>query len=122
MHDRARRPPATAARPQRPVVPAGPPGALLGVFPAPEPHATTVELRPGDLLLLYTDGLTDHRGPRGLTEDRLVELLSTRPALAEQLASHVEAVLTRTASHADDDTAFLVVRVPPGADPAPPTG
>jgi len=47
--------------------PVGEPGTLLGVFPDPALHQRTVALGRDDLLLLYTDGLTDARAPRRTT-------------------------------------------------------
>jgi PAS domain S-box-containing protein len=41
----------------------GVPGTLLGLLPDPELQDHTTELRPGDTLVLYTDGLTEARAP-----------------------------------------------------------
>ena len=38
---------------------------LLGIFPTIEDSSASVELSPGSVLLLYTDGLTDLRSPEG---------------------------------------------------------
>ena len=40
-------------------------GALLGVFPAFQYSQTSLQLAPGDLLILYTDGVTEARDRRG---------------------------------------------------------
>ena len=38
---------------------------MLGALPEPELHDATVVLSPGDVLLLYTDGVTESRTPEG---------------------------------------------------------
>jgi serine phosphatase RsbU (regulator of sigma subunit)/PAS domain-containing protein len=45
------------------VEPLGAPGTLLGLLPDPELQDRSTELRPGDTLVLYTDGLTEARAP-----------------------------------------------------------
>ena len=44
----------------------GAPGTLLGLAPDPELHERSTSLRPGDTLVLYTDGLTEARAPHGM--------------------------------------------------------
>jgi serine phosphatase RsbU (regulator of sigma subunit) len=41
----------------------GRPGTLLGLLPDPELQDRSTELRPGDTIVLYTDGLTEARAP-----------------------------------------------------------
>lgn len=53
----------------------GEPGTLLGVFPDPHLHERATTLAPGDLLLLYTDGLTEARAPRLLSPEQLAHAL-----------------------------------------------
>jgi serine phosphatase RsbU (regulator of sigma subunit) len=48
------------------VEPVGAPGTLLGLLPDPELQDRSTELRPGDTLVLYTDGLTEARAPVGM--------------------------------------------------------
>lgn len=66
---------ATAGRPGR-ADPVGEPGTLLGVFPDPDLHQRTVALGRRDLLLLYTDGLTEARAPRQTTPEQLAATLA----------------------------------------------
>jgi serine phosphatase RsbU (regulator of sigma subunit) len=47
------------------VVELGQSGPLLGVFPRSEYSQASVQLAPGDLLVMYTDGLTEARDWRG---------------------------------------------------------
>lgn len=54
----------------------GAPGTLLGVFPDPDLVERTTTLARGDLLLLYTDGLTEGRAPRLLTVEQLGDALA----------------------------------------------
>jgi PAS domain S-box-containing protein len=69
-------PPALVLRADGTVEALGEPGTLLGVFGDPELHEVATDLRPGDTVLLYTDGVTE-AGPAGeeIGEDGLAELL-----------------------------------------------
>jgi len=53
----------------------GQPGTLLGVFPDATSDEVRLTLGPGDLLMLYTDGITDERPPRDLTPEALADLV-----------------------------------------------
>ncbi|MER5884882.1 SpoIIE family protein phosphatase [Streptomyces sp. NPDC001941] len=55
-------------------------GLLLGAAPAPRYEAATLLLRPGDHLLLYTDGLVEQ--PREYLDDGLARLARTAEACA----------------------------------------
>ncbi len=73
---------------------------------------TEIVLRPGSLLLLYTDGLVEDRGASlddGLR--RLVEGMSSLPQTAELSCARALAALGRDGGH-DDDTAVLAVLLP----------
>ena len=51
-------------------------GTVLGVFPDPKVEDRTIDLAPGDVVLLYTDGIVEARTEDGLFGDeRLVEEL-----------------------------------------------
>ncbi|MGY1781977.1 SpoIIE family protein phosphatase [Geodermatophilus sp. SYSU D01036] len=92
-----------------------PPERLLGAGePAPRTDHT-VTLRPGDTVLLVTDGLVEH-GHTGIDEGltRLAEALAELRGLPlEQLCDRLlDRILT---GRADDDVAVLAVRCDPGA-------
>jgi len=96
---------APGAAPQVGELPVDPP---LGIDLNRRPrHSTTVDLRPGAVLVFYTDGLIERRGELiDLGIDRLVQAIS--PAPAEQLCEKI-----MTAAGLDeptDDVALLVVR------------
>lgn len=98
-----------------PVVATGVPGDAVGLFTEVEVHDDDVELGPGDALVLFTDGVTEARGPDGLFgEARLAELLAGCRGLdAASLAATVaDEVLRVQQDDAADDIALLVVRVP----------
>ncbi|MEU9984578.1 SpoIIE family protein phosphatase [Streptomyces sp. NPDC050856] len=89
-----------------------PAGAPLGVGGVPF-RTTTVDMRPGDRLLLYTDGLVETREDD--IDTRLAELLSLLgDAAHEDIEATCERLLTtlrRTGDH--DDVALLVARARP---------
>ncbi|MBD0734928.1 PP2C family protein-serine/threonine phosphatase [Streptomyces sp. CBMA29] len=78
---------------------------------------TAFTLRPGDALLLYSDGITEartrRRGPL-FGEDRLATALSATTAMdAHATLAHLrDLVLAYTGDYAVDDTALLLLRVP----------
>ncbi|MER5207772.1 SpoIIE family protein phosphatase [Streptomyces sp. NPDC002825] len=87
-----------------------PQDVLLGAVPSYVYHEQRIGLRPGDTLLLYTDGLIERR------HDGLDEGVSRLAAEAERLAGHapdtlVDELLRRAAGDTDDDTSLVAVRV-----------
>jgi serine phosphatase RsbU (regulator of sigma subunit) len=88
----------------------GRPGTLLGAFAEGRWTATELALRPGDALVLYTDGVTDTRGPESrFGAERLEALLrAIGPADADAIASGIEAGL-REFGEQRDDVAVLVL-------------
>ena len=90
------------------------PGPMLGVQPDPPLVETTVHLAPGDLLLLYTDGVIDARSGREVFGEARLEaaLASAGGDAASVLAALDAAVRAFQPGPARDDKALLAVRVP----------
>jgi len=96
------------------------PGMILGVVDGPTYAATleevTLNLQSGDLLLFYTDGLTEamNRKSEAFGEKRLLDVVARNPGLS---ASQTVRVLVdameahRAGAEPSDDTCLLAVRV-----------
>ncbi|MFF5446321.1 PP2C family protein-serine/threonine phosphatase [Streptomyces sp. NPDC012888] len=92
-------------------LPAGHRGPLLGLLPGQEYATATAHLEPGDLLVLYTDGLVERRD-----EDLDVSIDSLRRHLAGCAGRDARETLRSVVAHyADgrlaDDTCVVVVEV-----------
>lgn len=91
-------------------------GMPVGMLPAAKYHETRWTLQPGDLLCLYSDGITEAADPddEEFGEDRLVECLLEHRA--EPLADVAEALdaavarFVRGEPQADDETVVLLRR------------
>jgi serine phosphatase RsbU (regulator of sigma subunit)/PAS domain-containing protein len=94
-------------------------GMPLGLFPDAEPASQDVELSPGDLLFLFTDGVTGARSPElAYFEERLTDALASlagRPP-AEVVSSMQTLVVEFSMNDLRDDMTMLALRV--GAVPA----
>jgi PAS domain S-box-containing protein len=93
----------------------GSPGTLIGLVPDPDITDDTVDLSPGESLILYTDGVSEARSEEdGLFgEERLIDLLRD---CADQDAVHIAELIEQRVlefqDHGDgDDLAVLVMRV-----------
>lgn len=89
---------------------------FLGLFPDVEYKATSAELAPGDVLCLYTDGVTDASDERGepFGEARLVEVLQS--VREEHPAVIGSAVLAAIVEHngsprPTDDVTLVVMKI-----------
>lgn len=93
----------------------GEPGTLLGVVPEPVVNAVTVPLRPGESLVLYTDGVSEARDAQGgfFGDDALLGSLAGSGGSATEAVDRVAgAVRQHGGDAARDDLAILVVAVP----------
>jgi PAS domain S-box-containing protein len=108
-------PPPLVVRADGDVAEVGCPGTLLGAFPDGRWTVTDVHLRAGDSLVLYTDGVTDVRGPAGrFGPERLEALLrEIGPVGADAIAARVDDALVAFGEQRDD-VALLVLCAPGG--------
>ncbi len=92
------------------------PGTLVGVLPEPRFSETTVVLGPGDVCLLYSDGVTEARGGEdGLEQfgqQRLGEAMAGGAGMsAAELTGHIERRLAHwLAGREHDDIAMLAIQ------------
>jgi serine phosphatase RsbU (regulator of sigma subunit) len=91
-------------------------GIVLGILPSPTYEVREAVLEPGDLLALYSDGITEARGPgdEEFGEERLIELLGrlrTEPVetIEEKTIEAVRSFAGSEPQH-DDMTLVLVRR------------
>jgi phosphoserine phosphatase RsbU/P len=93
-----------------------PGGQLVGILPDAHIVSTTTSLRPGDTLLLYSDGLTEARvsaAPVRYDEEALHAFASElAPTTAPGLVAALTALLAGFGTGLEDDAAVLAVSVP----------
>jgi serine phosphatase RsbU (regulator of sigma subunit) len=88
-------------------------GPVLGVMEEPF-GSETIDLHPGDMLVLATDGLTEARNRAGkqLLEDGAMELIAHASPHAQPLADGLVAeVRARGGNRLRDDLAILTIAV-----------
>ena len=86
-----------------------PGGVLLGMDPDADYEEATQSLRPGDSLLLFTDGLIERRGDSIV--DVLEEFVATLGAQEMTAAAQADQVLANAVSDTEDDACLVVVRI-----------
>jgi sigma-B regulation protein RsbU (phosphoserine phosphatase) len=90
-------------------------GAVLGVFASRNYEMGSVQLSPGDRVVLFTDGVTEASGPAGeeFGEARLLRLLTDYRALsADELQAKILAIVGEfSAGRWQDDATLLVLAV-----------
>src|SRR4051812_41386123 len=109
-------PPAIVLRGSGEVELLGEPGTLLGVFADPRVHEVETRLLPGDVVLLYTDGVTEAGSPLDeIGEEGLAALVSGMPGMSpEEIVDAVEqAAVTAQAGKPRDDIALVAFSVEP---------
>jgi sigma-B regulation protein RsbU (phosphoserine phosphatase) len=90
-------------------------GPVLGIFPDQSYAAQEIELRRGDCLVLFTDGVTDARDQSGdeFGEERLQELLMSGVELpAAELRERIIAAVTEFGNgNFHDDVTLMVLKI-----------
>jgi serine phosphatase RsbU (regulator of sigma subunit) len=104
---------------------AGVPGTVLGIVDDPDLTDFEVDLGPGDVIVLYTDGVTEARAPaRIYGANDLVGFAGNHELLrADAIADRIErGAMSAQAQEPRDDVAIVVVKVRPSdVPPAPDT-
>ncbi len=95
----------------------GEPGSLIGVFDPIHTHPATVRLDIGDVVVFYTDGVTDLPPPNGLTTEEVMALAS-RVAASGDAAAIADGILESLSdrlppTQRQDDVALIVLVVGP---------
>jgi PAS domain S-box-containing protein len=98
----------------------GTPGTLLGIVPDPDLTDDEIVLRPGDAVVLYTDGVTDSAAPARVLEpeDLGTALRAHRLESADAIAEHLLQLAVGGGNGNGgvavprDDIAILVLKVP----------
>src|SRR5262249_44745740 len=95
-------------------------GPAVGILPGSDYQLGEQMLESGDILLAFTDGVTEARDPKGafFTDQRLVELVEKEPAASvSEFLERIDTDLKRHVAGADasDDITMLAIRRTPEA-------
>lgn len=90
-------------------------GPALGLHATSGYQKQSIEMHPGDLLLVYSDGLTEARSEEGefFGEKRLMDLLSeNKDSNSEAIGKNILAVIDRFTGHArqNDDLSMILLK------------
>jgi serine phosphatase RsbU (regulator of sigma subunit) len=90
-------------------------GTLLGLVADPDLHDAATDLAPGDLLVAYTDGLTDAAAPARTwaSEDIVAMVAAADGASAGSVTSHLVAAALGGVAAPRDDVAMLALLMTP---------
>ncbi len=91
-------------------------GLILGVFPQVEYDEQVVQLADGDVVVFYTDGISEAMNAKEeeFTEERLEEIvLKNRRKSAEEIVKAIQKALSLhvTTAHQSDDITLVVMKV-----------
>ena len=90
---------------------AGVAGPMVGAWPDSDWEPATLDLLPGDMFVVYTDGVTDARGPgERFGEERLAEALGTASDAPGAVAAVRDALAAFEVGAQADDTALVVLQ------------
>ncbi|HEV3380434.1 MAG TPA: SpoIIE family protein phosphatase [Trebonia sp.] len=86
-----------------------PDGVLLGLDPDAEYEEARLQLKPGDGLLLFTDGLIERRAAS--ISDALSDLVAAAVPAGPGAAAHADQILAAAVSDTGDDACLVAVRI-----------
>jgi sigma-B regulation protein RsbU (phosphoserine phosphatase) len=91
-------------------------GTVLGLFPSVQYSSSSIELSPGTVLAIFTDGVTEavNHADEEFGEDRLIEALQeTRARAPEAIYQHVvgQVHLWQGSLKQHDDITLIVAKV-----------
>ena len=86
-----------------------PEGMLIGVTPDADYEELELQLRSGDALLLYTDGLIERRAAS--ISDALAEFAAAAVPVGPDADGYAERILAGADSDTDDDACLVAVRI-----------